>query len=103
MELSTQVLTTVLKSHFATYVAGGLIQGLSAAYLTRMAGLSLMAYFEESALAGTPTHGISWDAIANRLQAAIQQNGQTRFLQSLARQGIERLKPAPGPALATAD
>jgi uncharacterized protein (DUF697 family) len=60
VELSTQVLTAVLKSHFATYLAGGLVQGLSAAYLTRMAGLSLMDYFEAAALAGTPTGEISW-------------------------------------------
>ena len=95
VELSTQVLTAVLKSHFATYVAGGLVQGLSAAYLTRMAGQSLMEYFEEAALAGNPTHEISWDAMATRLKSAIQKTGQVRFLQSLAQQGIERLKPSP--------
>jgi uncharacterized protein (DUF697 family) len=103
VELSTQVLTTVLKSHFATYLAGGLVQGLSAAYLTRMAGLSLIEYFEESALAGTPTTEISWDAIANRLKSAIQQNGQARFLQALAQQGIEKLKPNPQIAMAAAE
>lgn len=103
VELSTQVLTTVLKSHFATYLAGGLVQGLSAAYLTRMAGLSLMDYFEESALASTPTPEISWDAIANRLTSAIQQNGQARFLQALASQGIEKLKPSPQVAVVAAE
>jgi hypothetical protein len=103
VELSTQVLTTVLKSHFATYVAGGLIQGLSAAYLTRMAGLSLMDYFEESALADAPPGDIAWETIATRLQSIIQQRGQARFLQGLAEQGIERLKPAPDAALATAE
>lgn len=103
VELSTQVLTAALKSHFATYVAGGLVQGLSAAYLTRMAGLSLMDYFEAAALVGTPAGELSWDAIAHRLQSAIQQNRQASFLQSLAKQGIDRLKPAPAPALATVE
>lgn len=103
VELSTQVLTAVLKSHFATYLAGGIVQGLSAAYLTRMAGLSLMEYFEEAALAGTPTQDVSWEAIAARLRSAIQRNGQTRFLRSLAQQGIERLKPGAKVALSVAE
>ncbi|MEA5451435.1 YcjF family protein [Leptolyngbya sp. CCNP1308] len=95
VELSTQVLTAVLKSHFATYVAGGLVQGLSAAYLTRMAGLSLVDYFEQAALAGTPARDLSWEAIAQRLQTTIQQNRQLSLLQTLAKQGIDILKPAP--------
>lgn len=103
VELSTQVLTTVLKSHFATYVAGGVVQGLSAAYLTRMAGHSLMAYFEEAALAGVSSQEIAWEAIAPRLQSLIQQNGQARLLKNLAQQGIERLKPESTPQFATAE
>ncbi|MBD2106955.1 YcjF family protein [Nodosilinea sp. FACHB-13] len=95
VELSTQVLTAVLKSHFATYLAGGLVQGLSAAYLTRMAGLSLVDYFEQAALAGTPTSELSWDAIAQRLQTTIRQNRQLSLLQTLAKQGIDILKPTP--------
>ncbi|MGB3202523.1 MAG: DUF697 domain-containing protein, partial [Nodosilinea sp.] len=95
VELSTQVLTAVLKSHFATYLAGGLVQGLSAAYLTRMAGLSLVDYFEQAALAGTPTTALSWEAIAQRLQTTVQQNRQLSLLQALAKQGIDIFKPAP--------
>ena len=95
VELSTQVLTAVLKSHFATYLAGGLVQGLSAAYLTRMAGLSLVEYFEQAALVGTPATALSWAAIAQRLQSTIQQNRQLSLLQTLTRQGIDILKPAP--------
>lgn len=102
VELSTQALTAVLKSHFATYVAGGVVQGLSAAYLTRMAGLSLIDYFEQSALAGTPASALSWEAIAQRLQTVIQQNRQVSLLQTLVKQGIDILKPTPNPALLTA-
>jgi uncharacterized protein (DUF697 family) len=98
VELSTQVLTTVLKSHFATYVAGGVVQGMSAAYLTRMAGISLIDYFEAAALAGTAKPALSWDAIAQRLQSAIQQNGQASMLKALVKQGIGILKPAPNSA-----
>ncbi len=98
VELSTQVLTAVLKGHFATYVAGGLVQGLSAAYLTRMAGLSLVDYFEQAALAGTPTTDLSWESIGQRLQSTIQQNRQLSLLQTLTKQGIDILKPAQLPA-----
>ena len=102
VELSTQVLTAVLKSHFATYLAGGMVQGLSAAYLTRMAGLSLIDYFEQAALAGTPTQALSWEAIAQRLSTVIQKNRQIALLQNLVKQGISILKPAPNLAILTA-
>ena len=95
VELSTQGLTAVLKSHFATYLAGGLVQGLSAAYLTRMAGLSLVDYFEQAALVGTPAAELSWEAIGQRLQAAVLPNRQGNLLKTLAKQGIEILKPTP--------
>ena len=102
VELSTQVLTAVLKSHMATYVAGGLVQGLSAAYLTRMAGLSLIDYFEQAALAGTPSPALSWEALAQRLAEGIQQNRSISLVQNLVKQGMDMLKPAPEPALLNA-
>ncbi|MFH7241728.1 MAG: DUF697 domain-containing protein [Spirulina sp.] len=102
VEVSTQVLTAVLKGHFATYLAGGTVQGLSAAYLTRMAGLSLIDYFEQAALAGTPTQALSWEAIAQRLSTMIQQNRQVTLLQNLVKQGIGILKPAQSSAQSSA-
>lgn len=100
VELSTQALTAVLKSHFATYLAGGTVQGISAAYLTRMAGLSLIDYFEQAALAGTPATALSWEAIGQRLQTVVQQNRQMALLQTLVKQGIGILNPAPSLAAA---
>ncbi len=94
VELSTQALTAVLKSHFATYLAGGMVQGLGAAYLTRMAGLSLIDYFEQAALAGTPTTALSWEEIAHHLQEVILQNRQVSFLQTLIKQGVPILSPS---------
>jgi uncharacterized protein (DUF697 family) len=47
VEMASQAISPLLKSHALTYMAGGTIQGLSAAYLTRVAGLSLVEYFEE--------------------------------------------------------
>ncbi|MBD0335017.1 MAG: YcjF family protein [Cyanobacteria bacterium Co-bin13] len=100
VELSTQALTTVLKSHAATYVAGGLVQGLSAAYLTRLAGLSLIEHFEAAALAGQTAPTLSLEGLGQRLQALFQQNSQGALLR-LVQQGLERLRPAPAtqPAL----
>jgi uncharacterized protein len=46
VEASSQVLSLALKSNTVTYVAGGMLQGVGAAYFTRMAGLSLVELFE---------------------------------------------------------
>jgi uncharacterized protein len=46
VEASSQLMSTVLKGNAATFVVGGAIQGVGAAYFTRMAGLSLIELFE---------------------------------------------------------
>ena len=46
VELSTGTIASLLKTNVVTYVAGGCVQGISAAYLTRVAGLSLIEYFQ---------------------------------------------------------
>jgi uncharacterized protein len=46
VEVSTQAIGGILKTNAVTYVAGGLVQGVSGAYLTRLAGLTLIEYFE---------------------------------------------------------
>ena len=100
VELSTQALSAVLKSHAMTYVAGGFLQGVSAAYLTRLAGLTLIEYFEEQSLSG-PTQGnanVSLEGIGQKLQTIFQQTRQGSLLQSLVRQALGRLTPdAPTP------
>jgi uncharacterized protein (DUF697 family) len=104
VEISSQALTAVLKSHFATYLAAGTVQGLSAAYLTRMAGLTLIDYFERAALAGTPATALSWSTIAQHLQEVIGQNRQPNLLTALVNQGLSILRPSPaalGPAPVT--
>jgi len=99
VEVASQALALVLKSHGATYLAGGLLQGISAAYLTRMVGLSLADHFEAAALAGRSTRDLSWDAVAQGLQARLGQMGQGEFLQTLVRQGMQRLRPEVASAL----
>ncbi|HHP7244227.1 MAG TPA: DUF697 domain-containing protein, partial [Elainellaceae cyanobacterium] len=95
VELSTQAISPLLKSNAATFVAGGLVQGISAAYLTRIAGLSLIAYFEErshhaDADSASP---FQFERLTDSLTTIFQQNQRTAFLSMLVQQGIKRLNP----------
>ncbi|MEM1425384.1 MAG: DUF697 domain-containing protein [Cyanobacteria bacterium P01_H01_bin.130] len=74
VELSSQVVAGALKTNAMTYVAGGALQAMSAAYLTRVAGLTLVTLFEAQseriAIAGeTDEKWLSSDRIATVLQA----------------------------------
>lgn len=92
VELASQAIAPLLKSHALTYVAGGTLQGMSAAYLTRVAGLGLVEYFEEqsqSAESGT----FQLDRLLQKLQAVFQANQRSAFLQTLVNQGLSRLVP----------
>jgi uncharacterized protein len=88
VELATQAIAPLLKSHALTYVAGGTLQGVSAAYLTRLAGLSLVEYFEEH-----QAEGIQMDGLVQKLKAVFQANQRSAFLQNLVQQGLARLVP----------
>lgn len=94
MELSSQLLGGVLKSHAATYVAGGFIQGLSVAYLTHIAGLSLIEHFESMALAGEQKSSFSLAKMTGIVEKVFAQNQRMDFLKGLVGQGINRLQPA---------
>jgi uncharacterized protein len=96
VELSTQAIAPLLKSNVLTYVAGGTLQGLSAAHLTQLAGLSLVDYFEEQvqSLEVGAAIQIKRDSLLQKLQAVFQEKQQTAFLQTLVNQGIKRLLPA---------
>lgn len=100
VEVSTQLLTTALKSHAATFVVGGGVQAFSAAYLTRLSGESLMAYFEERALSGQVETALSVEAIGQKIQTLLPSTQRTEFLQNLIHQGLQKLTPKSGPALA---
>lgn len=100
VEVSTQLLTTALKSHAATFVVGGGVQAFSAAYLTRLSGESLMAYFEERALSGQAETAISVEAIGQKLQTLLPRTQRAEFLQNLIHQGRQKLSPPAAPAIA---
>ena len=93
VELSTQTITGLLKSNAVTYVAGGAVQGISAAYFTRIAGLSLIEYFQSRELENAPTSILNIDHLTKTLQAVFMQNQQVSFLQAFINQVASRLAP----------
>ncbi|MDZ8135974.1 MAG: DUF697 domain-containing protein [Nostoc sp. DedQUE04] len=93
VELSTKAISTVLKSNAVTFVAAGVVQGVSAAYLTRVAGLSLVEYFQQQEIAIDSGTGLNLENLRQTLQKVFQQNQQIGFLQGFVKQGMKRLLP----------
>ena len=93
VELSTKTISTVLKSNAITFVAGGVVQGVSAAYLTRIAGLALVEYFEQQEIAANSGSEFNLEKFGQSLQQVFAQNQQIVFLQSFVQQGVKRLLP----------
>lgn len=94
VELSTQTITAILKSNTITFVAGGIVQGVSAAYFTRIAGLSLIEYFQTQDASTDITDVNSLKVnLAKTLQTVFQQNQQVTVLQTLIKQVMQRLLP----------
>ncbi|MBD2776606.1 slr1306 family protein [Iningainema tapete] len=91
VELSTKAISTVLKTNAVTFVAGGVVQGISAAYLTRIAGLSLVEYFQQQEVALTGT-GLNLDKLKQTLQNVFQHE-QIGLLPTFVKQGMNRLLP----------
>ncbi|MGA1623391.1 MAG: DUF697 domain-containing protein, partial [Synechocystis sp.] len=100
VELSTQALATLLKSQPLTYLAGGAIQGVSAAYLTRIAGLSLVTFLEDQPLAVNVNHW-DWQQLAQIVKQTFAQNQRREVLQGFwhtARRQFPALTAPPVPA-----
>jgi uncharacterized protein len=93
VELSTQTITGLLKSNAVTFVAGGAVQGISAAYFTRIAGLSLIEYFQSRELENTANNSLNMEQLTKTLQAVFQKNQQVSFLQAFINQVASRLSP----------
>ena len=89
VELSTQAVGGLLKSHALTYVAGGAVQGVSAAYLTRLAGLSLVATFAAMPVEGDRQLDLS--TLQQKLQAVFALTKRTDIFESLFAQARTRL------------
>lgn len=100
VEIASQAISPLLKSHALTYVAGGTVQGISAAYLTRLAGLSLVEYFEEqSHQSSEAATSFQLDRLVSKLKAVFQDNQRTAFLQTLVKQGVSKLVPQAAPSV----
>ncbi|WP_448573432.1 slr1306 family protein [Trichothermofontia sp.] len=100
VEVSTQLLGNVLKGTSLTFVVGAAIQGVSAAYLTRVAGLSLVEYFAQVEVA--PETGNRGDRLRQIVQTVAQSTQRSTILQDFARQAIAALpQPNTTPADAT--
>ncbi len=93
VELSTQAITGLLKVNALTYVAGGCIQGVSAAYLTRIVGLSLIEYFDaqEPNLTLTEASPLAIERFSQIVQSVFHKNQQLTFLQNFVWQATERI------------
>ncbi|MBW4622142.1 MAG: DUF697 domain-containing protein [Cyanosarcina radialis HA8281-LM2] len=93
VELSTSTIASILKSNAVTFAAGGLVQGVSAAYLTRLAGLSSIEYFQAQE-PNAESHLLNFDKLGETLQKVFQQNQRLALLQSFAQQAAARILPA---------
>jgi uncharacterized protein len=94
VEFSTQAIGSILKTNAVTYVAGGLVQGMSAAYLTRIVGLTLMEYFANQDIVAAQENPI-WnpDRFGTLLNQVFQANQRLVVMQEFVQQGIQRLIP----------
>ena len=90
-------MTTALKHNPITFVAGGATQGLSAAYLTHIAGLSLIEYFEQcDELAAREGETIlNGERFAAIVKQVFEKNRRKAFVQSLIRQAGDRFATKP--------
>jgi uncharacterized protein len=94
VEVSTQTITHFLKINAITFVAGGLVQGVSAGYFTRIAGLSLIESFQNQDASFDKGEGNLGDAsIGKTLQKVFQQNKQIPLMQSFIKQALCHLLP----------
>ncbi len=98
VELSTELATHALKHNPVTFVAGGTVQGIGAAYLTRVAGLSLVEYFEQQEIDRTSNTPLNWNRLGDILQSVFAANQRTEFVRSLVRQTLDRLSPSATPS-----
>lgn len=92
VEVSTQLVTAALKQNPITFVAGGATQGLSAAYLTHIAGLSLIEYFEDCDETAQTSQSVALNGerFASIVKRVFETNRRKAFVQSLIRQAGDR-------------
>jgi uncharacterized protein (DUF697 family) len=95
VEFSTRTVSHLLKTNAVTYIAGGCIQAVSAAYLTRIAGLALIEYFhtQEPNLTLSDAKPLAIDRLGEILQQVFQKNQQISVVQNFASQVLDHIIP----------
>jgi uncharacterized protein len=91
VEASSQVLTLALKGNTVTYVAGGMLQGVGAAYFTRMAGLSLVELFEVHR--ATESWQLDSTLLNQIVQRIFKASSRMDVVKDLVQQSWRRLRP----------
>ncbi|MGK7931273.1 MAG: DUF697 domain-containing protein [Microcystaceae cyanobacterium] len=91
VELSTQTVSSLLKGNTMTYLAGGVIQGISAAYLTRIAGLSLVEYFQEQELNDKKGFQLNLGQLQEKMQEVFQNNQRIDFMKGFVSQALTKV------------
>jgi uncharacterized protein (DUF697 family) len=91
VEVSTQAIATLLKGNALTYIAGGTVQGISAAYLTRLAGLSVIEYFQEREITASSGEDFNLDRLGRKIKQIFEANQRVAFLQDFVKQALPRL------------
>ncbi|TVQ52459.1 MAG: DUF697 domain-containing protein [Spirulina sp. DLM2.Bin59] len=90
VEVSTQAIATLLKTTPLTYVAGGLLQGISAAYLTRIVGITLITHFAQQDPLNPP-RTLNGEQLAQRLQTTLSQTQAAGWLGGFVQEVRSRL------------
>jgi uncharacterized protein len=93
VEIASQTIAGLLKTNAVTYIAGGTIQGISAAYLTHITGLSSIAYFQEKEFESNADRNLNIDRFGQKLQQVFEQTKRTTFLENLVKQSLVKLLP----------
>jgi uncharacterized protein len=86
VELSTQIISNILKTNTVTYLAGSTIQGVSAAYLTRLSGLTLIEYYQEQNPLNPEEKTLNLEKLTAKLKQVFQQNQRGDFLKTFVGQ-----------------
>lgn len=89
VEISTQTISNLLKTNAITYVAGGTIQAISAAYLTRLAGLSLIEYYQEQDCFNPQETNLNLEQLGEKIKQVFQQNQRSDFLLNFVKQTLK--------------
>lgn len=91
VELSTQTITSFLKTNAITYLAGSVVQGVSAAYLTKVAGLSLIEYFQEQEINLKSENSLNLDKLSAKIKGVFEQNQTGSIFGDFVQQSLQKL------------